>query len=65
MNIALATVTLTSTTFAFLFCCVGCGIMYYICMFISEGSDVTLRQCSFISNTASDKGHAIYTDHQQ
>ena len=31
-------------------------------MYISgDSSDVTLRQCSFISNTASDNGHAIYT----
>ena len=50
------TVTLTDTTFASNSAAAGGG------MLISKGSEVTLRQCSFISNTASHlRGHAIYT----
>merc|ERR1711871_183431 len=49
-----ASVALTSTTFASNSAYYGGG------MFIDgDSSDVTLRQCSFISNTAS-SGHAIY-----
>ena len=45
----LGTVTLTSTTFASNSAGYGGGGMF-IC---GDSSDVTLRQCSFISNTAS------------
>ena len=50
------TVTLTSTTFASNSAQYGGGMYIY-----GDSSEVTLRQCSFISNTASDQGHAICT----
>ena len=57
MYTSYGTVTLTSTTFASNSAGWHGGGMYIN----GDSSDVTLRQCSFISNTASDKGHAIYT----
>ena len=62
MSIVLATVTLTSTTFASNSAYLWNGGFGGGGMYISrDSSEVTLRQCSFINNTASDKGHAIYT----
>ena len=56
MRILDGTVTLTSSTFASNSAAIGGGMSIY-----GDSSDVTtLRQCSFISNTAS-QGHAIYT----
>ena len=56
MRIRDGTATVTSTTFTSNTANYGGAMSIY-----GGSTDVTLRQCSFTSNTASSRGHSIYT----